>query len=190
MSRLGIVGLIVVVAIIYATTGSDKRVSTSPPPPTAAEKAAAEKAATEAFEARKRERREKFTAQRDTVLKEVKSLLAKQQWTKAYQVANEYYDVDDPELQRMLKLADDKSSAETAAAAKRDAAAKQRETKRQGVLIGMTKEQVLASSWGRPQRVNTTGLPGSTREQWVYGNGQYLYFHDDILVSWQTSSGR
>ena len=44
--------------------------------------------------------------------------------------------------------------------------------------IGMTKEQVLASSWGRPTKINRTGA----REQWVYG-GAYLYFDKGVLTA-------
>ena len=54
-----------------------------------------------------------------------------------------------------------------------------------GVVIGMTKEQVLKSSWEKPQKVNTTVTAFGTREQWVYPGYQYLYFQDDILVTIQ-----
>ncbi len=46
-----------------------------------------------------------------------------------------------------------------------------------GVKIGMTKKQVVeASNWGEPRAVNETVTGGGTREQWVYGDGNYLYF--------------
>ncbi|MGS2778744.1 hypothetical protein ACVBAX_15360 [Robertmurraya sp. GLU-23] len=54
-----------------------------------------------------------------------------------------------------------------------------------GVSIGMTREQVLSSSWGNPQSINTTTSSYGSREQWVYGNGNYLYFEDGILVTIQ-----
>lgn len=54
-----------------------------------------------------------------------------------------------------------------------------------GVQIGMTKEDVLSSSWGKPQSINTTTSASGTREQWVYGNGNYLYFENDRLVTIQ-----
>lgn len=54
-----------------------------------------------------------------------------------------------------------------------------------GVIIGMSTEQVLNSSWGKPQKVNTTTTSLGTREQWVYGNGNYLYFENGILVTIQ-----
>lgn len=56
-----------------------------------------------------------------------------------------------------------------------------------GVSAGMTKDVVLKSSWGKPQKINTTTSASGNREQWVYGNGNYLYFENDILVSIQTS---
>jgi len=51
--------------------------------------------------------------------------------------------------------------------------------------LGMTYEEVLASLWGEPYDVNRTVTEYGTYEQWVYGNGQYLYFEDGILTSFQ-----
>lgn len=54
-----------------------------------------------------------------------------------------------------------------------------------GVSIGMSKEQVLKSSWGRPSGVNKTHTSAGTTEQWVYGGGNYLYFRNGILEAVQ-----
>jgi hypothetical protein len=56
-----------------------------------------------------------------------------------------------------------------------------------GVSIGMSKAQVLASCWGKPERVNTTITAGLRSEQWVYGYN-YVYLRDDVVTSIQTSS--
>ncbi len=56
--------------------------------------------------------------------------------------------------------------------------------KMKGVQIGMSKEEVLASSWGKPQKVNTTTNVYGTREQWVYDGG-YLYLENGVLTSIQ-----
>lgn len=53
-----------------------------------------------------------------------------------------------------------------------------------GVVPGMNRCGALAA-WGRPEKVNTTTSANSTREQWVYGNGNYLYFRNEILTSIQ-----
>lgn len=58
------------------------------------------------------------------------------------------------------------------------------DTKRRGVAIGMTKEQVVASSWGRPQNINQSHGSFGTHEQWVYTGG-YLYFENGILSAVQ-----
>jgi TPR repeat protein len=50
-----------------------------------------------------------------------------------------------------------------------------------GVSVGMSKAEVLASSWGKPQSVNTTTTRAGKREQWVYGGNNYLYFEDGVL---------
>jgi hypothetical protein len=57
--------------------------------------------------------------------------------------------------------------------------------KSQGVAIGMTQEEVLASSWGKPIKVNKTTTARRLSEQWVYGSGSYLYFESGLLVSIQ-----
>jgi hypothetical protein len=57
--------------------------------------------------------------------------------------------------------------------------------KKQGVTIGMTQDQVRASSWGRPREVNRTTTSNGVREQWVYSPGNYLYFTDGILTAIQ-----
>lgn len=57
--------------------------------------------------------------------------------------------------------------------------------KKEGVLIGMTEQDVLDSSWGRPENVNTTTTAYGTRSQWVYRSGNYLYFEDGKLTSIQ-----
>jgi hypothetical protein len=55
--------------------------------------------------------------------------------------------------------------------------------KQEGVSIGMSKQDVLDSSWGKPERVNTTTNAYGVREQWVYRGGNYLYFKDGVLES-------
>ena len=49
---------------------------------------------------------------------------------------------------------------------------------------GMSKP-MATDSWGEPIRVNASGGASGEREQWVYGEGRYLYFQDGMLVSWQ-----
>lgn len=66
-----------------------------------------------------------------------------------------------------------------------EAAAKARAA-RPGVRIGMTQEQVInETNWGKPQRINRTTTAAGTREQWVYGDRNYLYFTDGKLTSIQ-----
>lgn len=68
----------------------------------------------------------------------------------------------------------------------RQAKQREREARRkEGVRIGMTAEDVLQSSWGKPSRVNrTTGANGES-EQWVYPGQNYLYFERGRLVTIQ-----
>jgi len=55
-----------------------------------------------------------------------------------------------------------------------------------GVSIGMTANEIYASCWGKPRRVNETVTARGRHEQWVYGGG-YLYLDNGVLTSIQTS---
>lgn len=51
--------------------------------------------------------------------------------------------------------------------------------------IGMTAEEVLASTWGKPQKINKTTTQWSVSEQWVYDLDRYVYLEDDVVVAIQ-----
>lgn len=59
------------------------------------------------------------------------------------------------------------------------------ETIKKEPQIGMTKSDVLASSWGKPKDINKTTTKYSAHEQWVYGGNRYLYFDDNELTAIQ-----
>lgn len=56
--------------------------------------------------------------------------------------------------------------------------------RKEGVQIGMSKEQVLASNWGKPRKINRTIGANYEHEQWVYDGG-YLYFRGGVLTTVQ-----
>lgn len=56
--------------------------------------------------------------------------------------------------------------------------------KKGSASIGMSPCGALAS-WGRPQDVNRSTYSFGTKEQWVYGGRNYLYFSNDKLDSIQ-----
>lgn len=58
----------------------------------------------------------------------------------------------------------------------------------EGVVIGMTQADVVASSWGRPKKINKSIYSFGVHEQWVYEGNNYLYFRDGKLDSIQTSN--
>lgn len=62
--------------------------------------------------------------------------------------------------------------------------AEKKERRSRDVLIGMYKEEVLESNWGRPGKINTTITARGTSEQWVYRGG-YLYFENGVLTAIQ-----
>lgn len=59
------------------------------------------------------------------------------------------------------------------------------EKRKSGVYLGMTKEDVILSSWGRPVRINKTHTSYGTREQWIYNSNNYLYFDNNELITIQ-----
>ncbi len=59
--------------------------------------------------------------------------------------------------------------------------------KQQGVRIGMSEQDVLDSSWGKPTKINKSVYSWGTHEQWVYPNDNYLYFENGKLTSIQTN---
>lgn len=51
--------------------------------------------------------------------------------------------------------------------------------------IGMTKSEILKSTWGKPKDINRTTTKYGTHEQWCYNNYKYIYFENDIVTSIQ-----
>lgn len=51
--------------------------------------------------------------------------------------------------------------------------------------IGMTGEQVLISSWGKPDKINRTTTATGNYEQWVYPNYKYIYLDNGIVTAIQ-----
>ena len=51
--------------------------------------------------------------------------------------------------------------------------------------IGSTTTFIVNESWGYPSKVNETITAHGVKEQWVYGDGRYLYFENKILVAVQ-----
>lgn len=50
--------------------------------------------------------------------------------------------------------------------------------------IGMTEMEVMASTWGWPEKRNKTTTAGGESEQWVYEDG-YIYFKDGVVTAIQ-----
>lgn len=49
--------------------------------------------------------------------------------------------------------------------------------------IGMTEEEVLNSSWGKPNKINKDTYSWGTNEQWCYPDYKYVYFENGIVTS-------
>ena len=90
-------------------------------------------------------------------------------------------DKNEKALQVKAKIEEEKAKKEEA----RRIAKEKAERKKQGVSIGMTKEEVLQSMWGKPNDINRTIGEGYENEQWCYDGYNYLYFEDGILTTIQ-----
>lgn len=77
-----------------------------------------------------------------------------------------------------------KSNAKREKAADAEAKRIRAEKKRNGVSVGMSEQDALDSSWGKPRKINRTTNAYDISEQWVYDGG-YLYFKDGLLTSIQ-----
>jgi hypothetical protein len=132
--------------------------------------------------------REDFKNNRATIVAAMKASIAKHDWNDA-NAWNEKYravvtDAEWNELgakvtkRRLAAEAADRVAAEKANRARR---------KREGVRIGMSQQEVLMSSWGRPENINRTTTASRTHEQWVYPGNQYLYFDDGRLTAIQNT---
>ena len=149
-----------------------------------------EKAAREArLKAQRESREEQFKTKRAEILAETKRLIAKREWRLARQEL-EPWDAQvtaDGDFVPLKSKIDTEVRAiearENAIAAKELAAAK----RKAGVSIGMSQDDVLASQWGKPEKVNRTVHARSVSEQWVYPGYQYLYFENGKLTSIQNS---
>ena len=91
-----------------------------------------------------------------------------------------------PDIDYFLSEDTDKR-AERLKSQERSKAAKADCDRRGGVSVGMTRAQVYASCWGKPQKINTTTTAGGDHEQLVYAGYNYLYLRNGVLTSIQTS---
>lgn len=63
------------------------------------------------------------------------------------------------------------------------------ECKRRGnPRVGMTAKQVEATCWGKPDHVNRKELRRGVHEQYVYGDGRFVYLHDGVVTEVQVQT--
>jgi hypothetical protein len=124
-------------------------------------------------------RKADFAAQKPAIIAKVRKLNATGKYQDVLGIGMDYGWVGDKDLDAQADLARSKIAA-------KEAAKERVERRKAGVSIGMSKQDALESSWGRPESVNTTTNALHTQEQWVYpGNHNYLYFEDGILTGIQ-----
>ncbi|WP_051207780.1 hypothetical protein [Butyrivibrio sp. AE3006] len=68
-------------------------------------------------------------------------------------------------------------------AAERSAKEKELAERKEEPRLGMTHEQILASSWGEPKKIVTHEYTWGTFEQWIYPKNRYIYFEDGYVSS-------
>ena len=50
----------------------------------------------------------------------------------------------------------------------------------------MSEQEALKTCWGRPKFRRRVGVEGLMRDEWVYGEGRYLYFDNGKILAIQT----
>ena len=127
----------------------------------------------------------KFATERAGLVQRLNASLKTKDHYSAIGVATDYEAVADSEFRDLLKKVRADEEKTTALNLKKLDAEEKKEARKKGVNVGMTKAQALASSWGKPQSINTTTSAYGNREQWVYGGRSYLYFENGILTTIQ-----
>jgi hypothetical protein len=49
--------------------------------------------------------------------------------------------------------------------------------------VGMSEQDTLKTCWGKPRFRRRVGVEGLMRDEWVYGEGRYLYFDNGKLMA-------
>ena len=126
------------------------------------------------------------TTQQDDIVAQAKKLLASKEIESAYDLLFpcRFALENSPHKAFYLQTLGQWERFKTAKQARLDREEKARK-KREGVSIGMSAQDVIDSSWGKPSKVNRTTNQWGVREQWVYASGSYLYFKDGVLTSIQ-----
>lgn len=61
----------------------------------------------------------------------------------------------------------------------------QTEISRVKPYIGMSRDDLKDSTWGEPSDINKTTTAYGVSEQWIYGNGRYIYLEDGVVTAIQ-----
>jgi hypothetical protein len=128
---------------------------------------------------------DRFKAERPAMMAAMQKALQTKDYYSTLSYGEDFKSVSDREFDELwgrVVLAEGQA---TAIALKQQEAKDKAEARKKGVAIGMTREQVIGSNWGRPQSVNTTTSAYGKREQWVYGGRNYLYFENGVLTTIQ-----
>lgn len=103
---------------------------------------------------------------------------------RAFAMLDNNFPADAPQFASQRAVIQARADKAEAIRVKKAAAEEKARRRHEGVRLGMTKDEVLGSSWGRPRTINTTTYTFGVHEQWVYDGG-YLYFENGILTTIQ-----
>lgn len=125
------------------------------------------------------------TSEIDSMRLQAEGFMKKRNYQAAYDTLHEcrMFTVD-PKVLKVYEEATIAVTKETARANAQMEKAIKAARKKEGVRIGMSQQEVVDSSWGRPRTINRTTRASGTQEQWVYDGG-YLYFEDGVLTTIQ-----
>jgi hypothetical protein len=177
--KLVVIVLIVIAALVVISNKVGEHLAATQ----AKERAAAAAASQARIEANRAARLKATADDRASARSQMAAAIAKKDYEAAISAGAMFADLSDPEAKGRLAEIQAK---EAKIKAELDRKADLARRKREGVKIGMTQQQVIESSWGKPSDINRTSTARGTREQWVYSDGRgYLYFDNGILTTVQ-----
>lgn len=184
--KLVVIVLIVIAALMFISNKVGEHLAATE----AKERAAAAAASQARIEANRAARLKATADDRASARSQMAAAIAKKDYEAAISAGAMFADLSDPEMialrtEAKARLAEIQAK-EAKIKAELDRKADLARRKREGVKIGMTQQQVIESSWGKPSDINRTSTARGTREQWVYSDGRgYLYFDNGILTTVQ-----
>jgi type IV secretory pathway VirB10-like protein len=129
--------------------------------------------------------KEEFEKARPVMMTQLREALRTKSYYDSLNLGEDWKLVADEEFIKLWGQVIDADRKQSEAASAKLEKQRKADARKRGVSIGMTQQEVIESSWGKPQSINRTMSRYGEREQWVYGGRNYLYFENGKLTTIQ-----